>query len=548
MATLTTGLRPITAVAAELGLDPSELELYGHFKAKVRLDALTLRRNRPDGHVVLVTAINPTPAGEGKTVTAIALAQALRAGDVPAVVCLRQPSMGPVFGLKGGATGGGRCTVEPAADINLHFTGDFHAVTAANNLLAALLDDHVFRGREPRLDVQRPTFHRVLDTNDRALRHVIVGLGSAPREDRFDITAASEVMAILGLARDFADLRDRLGRIVVGETHDGAPITAEDLHAAGAMAALLRDALHPNLAQTQDGGPAFIHTGPFANIAHGTCSLVSLLLARKLAPYVVVEAGFGADLGAEKFVNLVGEHGGPQPRAAVIVATIRALKYHGGIPLARLGDTAPEALAAGLLQLRHHVEIARRLGMRPVICLNAFDTDRPDELDAVRQAAREWEIPAAVSTAFTAGSAGAADLARLVMDACAAAAPTSGGRLYGPENRLAEKLDAVARSVYNASGVALSPAAATRLRELEARGFGRLPICIAKTQYSLTDDPHIGGVPHAFAIHIRDVEVRAGAGFVLVLAGDMMTMPALPARPRAWAIEMAHDGSISGIE
>ena len=547
MAAIATGLRPITAVAAEVGLDPSELELFGHFKAKVRLDALALRRNRPDGHVVLVTAITPTPAGEGKTVTAIALAQALRASSVPTVVCLREPSMGPVFGLKGGATGGGRCTVEPAAEINLHFTGDFHAVTAANNLLAAVLDDHIFRGREPQLDIRRPTFHRVLDTNDRALRHVIVGLGSAPREDQFDITAASEVMAILGLARDYADLRARLGRIVVGQTRDGTPVPAEDLHAAGAMAALLRDALQPNLAQTQDGGPAFIHAGPFANIAHGTSSLVSLLLATKLAPYVVIEAGFGADLGAEKFVNLVEAHGGPHPRVAVVVVTVRALKYHGGVPLARLGDPAPAAVTTGLEQLRHHVHIARRLGMRPVICTNAFDTDRPNELDVIERAAREWGIPAAVSTAFTVGSAGARDLARIVLDECAAGPADSGGRLYGPEAGLAEKLDVVARDVYNASGVTFADAALQHLKEFEARGFGRFPVCIAKTQYSLTDDPHVGGVPQGFAIHIRDVGVRAGAGFVLALAGDMMTMPALPPRPRAWAIDLAPDGTINGI-
>ncbi len=436
MAAITTGLRPIIAVAEEIGLSASELHGHGPYKAKVTLDALTRRRDRPDGHVVLVTAINPTPTGEGKTVTAIALAQALRAINERVVVCLREPSMGPVFGLKGGATGGGRCTVEPADDINLHFTGDLHAVTAANNLLAAVLDDHIYRGRMPQIDVRRPTFHRVLDVNDRALRRVVVGLGGVPREDQFDITAASEVMAILGLARDCADLRARLGRIIVGTTREGAPVTAEDLHAAGAMAALLRDALQPNLVQTQEGGAAFVHTGPFANIAHGTSSLVSLLLARKLADYVVVEAGFGADLGAEKFVDLVEAHGGPHPKVAVIVATVRALKYHSGVALGSLAEPRVAAVIDGLDQLRHHVAIVQRLRMRPAICINAFGTDEPNELAAIAEAARAWGVPAAVSTAFAAGGAGARELAGLVADLCRAPSPEVNVVIFSPELRI----------------------------------------------------------------------------------------------------------------
>ena len=541
-------LRAITAVAEEAGLRADELRHYGPHIAKVTLEALQRRRDDPDGRVILVTSVNPTPAGEGKTVTAIALAQALRSLGERPIVCLREPSMGPVFGLKGGATGGGRCTVEPADEINLHFTGDLHAVTAANNLLAAMLDDHIYRDRAPRPDVRRPALHRVLDVNDRALRRIVVGLnGGVPREEQFDITAASEVMAILGLATDYADLRRRLGRIIAGVTRERALITADDLHAGGAMAALLREALHPNLVQTQEGCPAFVHTGPFANIAHGTSSLISLLLAQKLGSHAVIEAGFGADLGAEKFVHIVGGQGGPHPQVAVIVVTIRALRYHGGGPVERLSDPQVPAVLAGLPQLEHHIEIVRRLHMRPLVCINTFPTDSTDEVQAILEASRVWNVPAATSQAYTRGGDGTRELAELVRRADQEQAPGASGGLYAPEARLEEKLRIIAQQVYGASEVTYAEPALRHLDEAERWGFRRLPVCVAKTQYSLTDQPHVRGVPSGFAIHIRDVEVRAGAGFVLALAGDMQTMPALPPHPRAWDIELDAAGAVRGL-
>jgi formate--tetrahydrofolate ligase len=541
-------LRPIAAVGADLGLSTDDLLSYGPYKAKIRLEALRRRGEAHDGDVVLVTAITPTPAGEGKTVTAIALAQGLRAMDVPAIVCLREPSLGPVFGLKGGATGGGRCTVEPADEINLHFTGDMHAVTAANNLLAALLDEHLYRGRDPRIDVRKMTFRRVLDMNDRALRHIVVGLGGAlPREEHVDITAASEVMAVLGLAGDFADLRVRLGRILAGSARDGRPVTVQDLRAGGAMAALLRDALMPNLVQTQDGTPALVHTGPFANIAHGTSSLVALRLAQKLAPVTVVEAGFGADLGAEKFVNVVGAHGGPHPRAAVIVATARALKHHGGVPARDLATSNVAAVRDGLPQLYRHVEIVHRLGMQPVVCVNVFPGDAAEEIRAIVAASEADGVPAAASHGFEMGAEGAADLAETVAELLRREPAARPGRLYAADVPLAEKLNIVASEVYGASGVELSDAARRGLEWAEAWGFGGLPVCVAKTQYSLTDDPTRRGVPRDFTIRIRDVAVRAGAGFVLALAGEMMTMPALPPRPRAWEMGLDPDGTVRGV-
>ncbi|MDR5683198.1 MAG: formate--tetrahydrofolate ligase [Armatimonadota bacterium] len=542
------GLRPIGEVGAELGLHEEELVYYGPHKAKVRVEALTRRRDVSDGRVVLVTAITPTPAGEGKTVTAIALAQALRASGSGAAVCLREPSMGPVFGLKGGATGGGRCTVEPAEDINLHFTGDLHAVTAANNLLAALVDEHLYRCREPHIDPRKVAFRRVVDVNDRALRHAVVGLGGGlPREEHVDITAASEVMAVLGLAGEYSDLRRRCGRILVGRTRDGRPVTAEDLRAAGAMAALLRDALMPNLVQTQDGTAAFVHAGPFANIAHGTSSLVSLRLAQKLVPIAVVEAGFGADLGAEKFVHVVGAHGGPQPHVAVVVVTARALKHHAGIPSDGLAAPNPAAVRQALAQVRHHVDIVRRLGMRPVVCVNAFSTDAPEEIRAVVAASEAWGVPAAVSRGYELGAEGALDLAEVVRQVLRDAPPVSRRGLYAADAPLAKKLEVVASEVYRASGVEWSDAAQRSLEWAEAWGFGGLPVCVAKTQYSLTDDPTRRGVPTDFTIRIRDVAVRAGAGFVLAVAGEIMTMPALPPRPRAWDIDLDADGAIRGV-
>jgi formate--tetrahydrofolate ligase len=539
-------LRPISQVAAAAGLRADELRLYGPHIAKVSLEALERRLAAPAGRVVLVTSINPTPTGEGKTVTAIALGQALHALGARPVVCLRQPSMGPVFGLKGGATGGGRCTVEPADEINLHFTGDFHAVTAATNLLAAVLDDHIYRDRAPRPDVRRPMLHRVLDVNDRALRRVVVGLGGVAREEQFDITAASEVMAVLGLATDYADLRGRLGRMIAAVTREGARITADDLHAGGAMAALLRDALQPNLVQTQEGCPAFVHTGPFANIAHGTSSLISLRLAQRLGHWAVIEAGFGADLGAEKFVHIVGGHGGPHPDVAVVVVTVRALKYHGGVPLEELASPRAQAVAAGLPQLDHHVAVVRRLHMSPVVCINAFSTDSEEEVRVIADAARRARVPVAVSRAYTEGGAGARELAELVQAAVRHPVQPAGG-LYDPGARPEEKLRVIAQQVYGAAGVTLADAARRHLDEVETWGYGRLPVCVAKTQYSLSDQAHVRGVPAGVVIHIRDAEVRAGAGFILALAGEMMTMPALPSHPRAWDVDLDAGGVVRGL-
>ncbi|MBI3973689.1 MAG: formate--tetrahydrofolate ligase [Chloroflexi bacterium] len=542
----TTTLRPIVDVAAEAGLERDEIECYGRYKAKVSLQALARRQDQPNARVVLVTAINPTPSGEGKTVTTIATGQALRHLGERTIVCLREPSAGPLFGMKGGATGGGCCTVEPAQDINLHFTGDFHAVTAANNLLAALLDNHIYRRREPLLDYRRVTFNRTLDVNDRALRHAIIGLGTAPREAHFDITAACEVMAVLALARDYVDLKRRLSRIIVGTTRQHESVTAKDLGAAGAMAALLRDALHPNLVQTQEGGPALVHTGPFGNIAHGTSSLTSLLLAQKLGDYVVVEAGFGSDLGAEKFVNLVGAHGAPHPDVAVVVATVRALKYHGGVPANRLGEPQMEALEQGLAHLRHHVSIVQRLGMRPVICINRFPTDAAEELDTVKAAALAWDIPVAISRGFADGSQGALELAALVRQTAEkSAAPVP--KLYTLDTPLAEKIRLVAREIYGAADVAFSETAKGHLDYAEQCGYSRLPVCMAKTQYSLSDNPALRNVPQGFTVQVRDVTVRGGAGYVLALAGDIMTMPALPGRPNARSINLDKDGTITGI-
>ncbi len=547
-------LRPIADVARQVGLTADDLLPYGPWMAKVSLRTLARLEARARGRVILVTSINPTPAGEGKTTTAIGLAQALCRLGERAIVCLREPSMGPIFGQKGGATGGGRATVEPAEAINLHFTGDLHAVTAAHNLLAAALDDHLYRKREPRVDPARVFLPRVLDVNDRALRRVLVALDQTPREDRFEITAASEVMAILALATSYRDLRQRLGRIVVGATPAGAPVTADDVGVAGAMAALLRDALLPNLVQTQEGGPALVHAGPFANIAHGTSSLVALHLARRLASYVVVEAGFGADLGAEKFVHIVGAHGGPRPAVAVVVVTTRALKYHGGLPVERLAAPDEEALRAGLPLLGHHLGIVRRLGMRPVVCLNAFATDAPGEQAAILDAARAWRVPAAISRAYDAGGEGALEVADVVCRVAqeAPGPDTDGARpdggLYAPDAPLAEKIHTVAQAIYNAAGVEFADAARARLAEAEAWGYARLPVCIAKTQYSLSDRPQVRGVPAGAVLRIRDAAVRAGAGFVVALAGEMLTMPALGAQPRAREIDIDDDGTILGLQ
>jgi formate--tetrahydrofolate ligase len=533
-------------VAAEAGLAEKEVESYGRHKAKVRLEALAARENAPDGAVVLVTAINPTPAGEGKTVTTIGLSMGMRKLGHPVLPCLREPSAGPVFGMKGGATGGGRATVEPSDDINLHFNGDFHAITAANNLLSALIDNHVYWNKSPKINARRIAHQRVLDMNDRALRQAVVGIGTAAREESFAITAASEVMAILGLSKDLTDLRERLGRMIVGPAVDGTLVRASDLKATGPMAVLLKDALLPNLVQTAEGGPALVHTGPFGNIAHGTTSIVSLRLAQKLAKYVVVEAGFGSDLGGEKFIDIVGHHGGPRPRVAVLVATVRALKYQAGVALEKLGQEDLTALNAGIAHLAHHIGIVRRLGLRPVVCVNRFPTDTQAELDAVAAAARELGARAAISEGFARGSDGTVPLAEQVIAAAAEPAPEA-PPVYAADAPLADKIRAVAREIYGADGVAFADKAKKRLQEAQANGFGGLPVCMAKTQYSISDDPKRRGVPKGFTVQVRDAAVRAGAGFVLALSGEIMTMPALPAQPNAWQIDLDAEGEIKGI-
>jgi formate--tetrahydrofolate ligase len=542
-------VRPIAEVAAGLGLTESEWEPYGRDRAKVRLEALAERSGRPDGRLLLVTAITPTPAGEGKTTVSIGLAQGLCRLGVRAVAALREPSLGPVFGMKGGAVGGGASTLVPAAAINLHFNGDFHALAAANNLLAAVVDNHLHFGSQPRLDPRSLTWKRCLDVNDRSLRQVVTGLGGrpggVPRETGFDITAASEVMAILCLAESWADLKARLGRIVVGDDAAGQPVTVADLQAAGAMAALLRDALLPNLVQTCEGGPALVHGGPFGNIAHGCSSVLGTRLALKLGDVCVTEAGFGADLGAEKLLDIKARQSGLFPQAAVLVATARALKMHGGVPLERLDQENPGALAGGFANLRRHAENLAAYGLPFVVGINRFRQDTEAELAELRRLCAEAGFPCAVADVFGLGGAGAEELARLAL-----AALEQGGRgrtLYPDDLPLTEKVTAVARQVYRAAGVEFLPAAARQLAEFEARGYGRLPVCIAKTQYSFSDDPTRLGAPTGHILTVREARLSAGAGFVVVLAGAMLTMPGLPRVPASVGIDLTPDGEIIGL-
>jgi len=542
-------LRPILEIAAELGLAADEIEPYGRYKAKVSLDAVR-RRGPGRGRLILVTGINPTPAGEGKSTLAVGLTDALRLRGRRAVLCLREPSLGPVFGLKGGATGGGLAQVVPMEDINLHFTGDFHAVTSAHALLSALVDNHLHHGGAPALDPRRVTWRRAVDMNDRALRSIVVGLGGpgdgVPRQDGFVITAASEVMAILCLARDRADLEARLGAIIVGYGPDGQPVRARELGAPGAMAVLLKDALAPNLVQTLGGAPAFIHGGPFGNIAHGCNSLLATTAALALGELAVTEAGFGTDLGAEKFFDIKCRAGGLEPAAAVVVATVRALKLHGGVPLAALGAEDPEAVRRGAENLAKHVENVRRFGVPAVVALNRFASDTAAELDAALAACRAMDAPCAIADVHARGGAGALELADLVLDALA----RGGARfapLYGLELSLAEKIETIAREIYGADGVDYTPAAARELARLESLGLGNLPVCMAKTQYSLSDDPKRLGRPRGFRITVREVAPSAGAGFVVARAGDIMTMPGLPRHPAAAGMRLEPDGSIVGL-
>ena len=541
--------KPITEIARTAGVDEKYLELYGKVKAKVDY-ALLREVQKPDGKLVLVTAINPTPAGEGKTTTTVGLADGLRKLGQNAMVALREPSMGPVFGVKGGAAGGGWAQVIPMEDINLHFTGDFHAIGAANNLLAAMLDNHIQQGNALGIDPKRITWKRAVDMNDRQLRFIVDGLGGkvngCPREDGFDITVASEVMAVLCLSTDLMDLKARLARIIVGYTYDGRPVTAHDLKAEGAMAALLKDALKPNLVQTLEGTPAFIHGGPFANIAHGCNSIIATRMAMRLADYAITEAGFGADLGAEKFLDIKCRFAGLTPSAVVVVATVRALKNHGGVPKAELNAENLEALEKGLPNLLQHVEnITKVYGLPCVVAINAFPTDTHAELALVEEKCKALGVNVALSEVWAKGGEGGIALAQEVMRLCEQ--PGDFHSSYELDGTIEDKLNAIATRIYHADGVTLTPAAKKQAAELTALGFDKLPICMAKTQYSFSDDATKLGAPRGFRITVRNLKVSAGAGFLVALTGDIMTMPGLPKVPAAEKIDVDEFGKISGL-
>jgi formate--tetrahydrofolate ligase len=542
-------LQPIQAIGETLGLRESDLEVYGRFKAKLTTEAIERLRERPDGVLVLVTAMTPTPAGEGKSTTTVGLGDAFRRIGKRSMVAIREPSLGPCFGIKGGAAGGGYAQVMPMEDINLHFTGDFHAVTSAHNLLGAVLDNHIFQGNALGFDVRRVAWKRVLDMNERALRNVVLGLGGSahgvPRESGFEITAASEIMAALCLASDLADLKARVARMIVGERPDGSFIAAGELKVAGALTVLLRDALRPNLVQTLEGTPAFVHGGPFGNIAHGCNSLIATRAALKLAEVVVTEAGFATELGAEKFFDIKCRAGGLTPSAAVIVATVRALKMHGGVARDRLATENVEAVGAGLANLEKHVENVRHFGVPPVVALNHFTTDSGAEVAAVMEACARFGVPARLSRVWERGGDGGTDLAQAVL-----AAMGTGSEfhpLYPDAMPLTQKIHAIARALYGAAGVTLLTAAATKLAKYETMGHGHLPVCMAKTQNSLSDDPQKLGRPRDFTVTIRDAKLAAGAGFVVAYAGDILTMPGLPKKPAAESIDIDKDGNVVGL-
>lgn len=545
-----TKLEPITAIAKQVGLTDDDLELYGKYKAKISFDAIKRLSKNEDGKLVLVTAITPTPAGEGKTLTTIGLAQALNYMGHKAVVALREPSLGPVFGIKGGAAGGGYSQVLPMEDINLHFTGDMHAITAANNLLAAAIDNHVHQGNALRIDVRRIIWKRVMDMNDRALRNVVVGMGGKvcgfPREDHFMITVASEIMAALCLASDLMDLKKRMGDITVAYDLDGNLVKARQLGVEGAMAILMKDAIKPNLVQTIEHTPALVHGGPFANIAHGCNSVQATETALKLGDYVVTEAGFGADLGAEKFLDIKCRMAGFDPDAVVIVATVRALKYNGGVPKAELTSENLEALEAGIPNLLRHVSNIRDVyGLPCVVAINAFPTDTPAELALVERKCQELGVNVALSEVWAKGGEGGEALAEEVMRLCEE--PHEFRYSYETGSSIEDALDAIATKIYHAGGVDYTPAAKRQLAQLKANGFGNLPVCVAKTQYSFTDDQHKLGAPEGFRITVRNLRVSAGAGFVVALTGDIMTMPGLPKTPAAERIDVDENGVITGL-
>jgi len=540
----------ITEIAKEAGIEEKYLEQYGKYKAKVDYKLLKDHADKKDGKLILVTAITPTPAGEGKTTTSVGLADGLRKIGKNAMVALREPSLGPVFGIKGGAAGGGYAQVVPMEDINLHFTGDFHAVGAANNLLAAMLDNHIQQGNTLRIDPKQITWKRAVDMNDRQLRHIVGGLGGrvqgVPREDGFEITVASEVMAILCLAEDIPDLKSRLAKIIVGYTYDGQPVTAHDLKAEGAMAALLKDALKPNLVQTLEGTPAFIHGGPFANIAHGCNSVTATKMALKLADYAVTEAGFAADLGAEKFVDIKCRMAGLKPSAAVIVATVRALKYHGGVPKDQLNEENLEALEAGLPNLLQHVSNVKNVyGLPCVVAINAFPTDTEAELKLVEEKCKELGVNVALSEVWAKGGEGGVALAEEVVRLCEE--PNNFKFTYDLDMSIEKKISKICHDVYHAKHMFILANARAKAKEIEALGYRNLPICMAKTQYSFSDNPKLLGAPQDFTVQITNVKVCAGAGFIVAYAGDIMTMPGLPKVPSAEKIDIDENGVISGL-
>ena len=543
-------LAPIQDVAAKLDITADELELYGKYKAKLSTELWDKVKNNSDGKLILVTAINPTPAGEGKTTTSVGLGEAFGKLGKKAVIALREPSLGPCFGIKGGAAGGGYAQVVPMEDLNLHFTGDFHAITSANNLLAALLDNHIQQGNALGIDTRQIVWKRCMDMNDRVLRNIVVGLGSKAdgvvREDHFVITVASEIMAILCLANDMKDLKERLGRIIVAYNYEGKPVTAEDLQATGAMAALLKDALKPNLIQTLEHTPALVHGGPFANIAHGCNSVQATKIGLKLADYCITEAGFGADLGAEKFFDIKCRKAGLKPDAVVLVATVRALKYNGGVPKDELAAENPDALKAGIVNLEKHIENLQKYGVPVVVTLNRFATDSEAELSFVENFCKEHDCDFALSEVWEKGGEGGIDLAHKVISTIEN--KRSDFRLlYDDEMPLAEKIETIATEIYGADGVEFESSAKKQLAKLTDLGFGNLPVCMAKTQYSFSDDPNLLGRPENFKIHVREVYVSAGAGFVVALTGAVMTMPGLPKKPAAYSIDVDENGVITGL-
>lgn len=542
-------MKPITEIGESISIPATELENYGHYKAKVSLKFTRELEKKTNGKLILVTAISPTPAGEGKTTTTVGLGQALSQLGKKTMICLREPSLGPCMGIKGGAAGGGYSQVVPMEDINLHFTGDLHAITAAHNLLAAMVDNHIQQGNVLGIDPRRVVWNRVMDMNDRVLRHIVVGLGGhpngVPRESGFDITVASEVMAILCLARSISDMKERFAKIIVGYTYDNAPVTAGDIHAEGAMAALMKDALKPNLVQTLEHVPAFIHGGPFANIAHGCNSVLATKTALHLADYVITEAGFGADLGAEKFLDIKCRFAGLKPDAAVLVATIRALKMNGGKAKNELTESDPEAVKRGLPNLMRHISNMKKFGLPIVVALNMFPADTVEEKKVIEDACAKVGVAVAESNVFTEGGKGGLDLAEKVLSAIDQGSHYH--TLYDLEGSLKDKIETIAKEIYGAADVAYDPAATKELKHIEEMGFAHVPVCIAKTPASFSDDPTKLGAPEGFTLHVREARIAAGAGFVVILTGKVMTMPGLPRRPAAEKIDVDEEGNITGL-